>query len=558
MGAKIIRDPIYDYIEVDDEYISIINSDMFQRLRRICQSSYSPLYPSSLHNRFTHSLGVFYLGTIAFKTFEKEITYKASTLNLNPKTIKNFVLGNEKLFYKACLLHDIGHAPFSHLSEKYYTNPKRKVSISEELDRAVGKRISPSNKGMAAEHEIVSATVGIRYFGYKDKENKEEWSITEKELFARCITGYKYEVKNNSDSRKKEKEIKNCLISLLNSNTIDVDKIDYLLRDSYMTGFPNLPIDYERLLKNITVVKTKDVETPDEKITLAYKKNAMSILEDVIYARDSEKKWIQSHPTVLYENYIIQRAIRLMNKCYNGDDETKHIVCCESLTQEGCNFQNGCSIRLFSDDDVIYAMKYFDELRDDPLIKEYFDRTKRRTPAWKSEFEYKALFGGHGPYSVGDGIDLKRIVNRLREWFEKKPSEVVNEDIINQMKDERDIEQNAEKKATLSEEIFFLEKLKEKLGNDFDLIFITSHTFSSGFGTSGSDLGEVLIEFRNIKPMKLKYAMPTLVSVNKTDNDEKTLFYPFWRGKSNNEYKLAEVLYEAIKETEKEKTKQSW
>ena len=54
---KIIKDPIYGYVEIPIEYVSdIIDTAVFQRLRRIVQTSYSPLYSSAVHNRFVHSI----------------------------------------------------------------------------------------------------------------------------------------------------------------------------------------------------------------------------------------------------------------------------------------------------------------------------------------------------------------------------------------------------------------------------------------------------------------------------------------------------------------------
>ena len=64
---KLIKDPLYGYIEIEEKYIALINSAEFQRLRNIRQTGYESLYPSALHNRFVHSLGVFYLGKKAFK-----------------------------------------------------------------------------------------------------------------------------------------------------------------------------------------------------------------------------------------------------------------------------------------------------------------------------------------------------------------------------------------------------------------------------------------------------------------------------------------------------------
>ena len=108
---KQIRDPIYCYIDIEDEYISIINSAEFQRLRNIRQTGYSSLYPSALHNRFVHSLGVFYLGKKAFSNFKRNVgnDYKDYAWDKYGKT-----------FILACLLHDVGHSPFSHTGEKFY------------------------------------------------------------------------------------------------------------------------------------------------------------------------------------------------------------------------------------------------------------------------------------------------------------------------------------------------------------------------------------------------------------------------------------------------------
>ena len=65
--TKKFRDPIYGYIEIEESVVhNIVDTATFQRLRNIRQTSYGPLYPSALHNRFVHSLGVYHLGCLAF------------------------------------------------------------------------------------------------------------------------------------------------------------------------------------------------------------------------------------------------------------------------------------------------------------------------------------------------------------------------------------------------------------------------------------------------------------------------------------------------------------
>ena len=105
---KRFKDPIYGYIEIGDFVAeNIIDTAEFQRLRQVIQTSYSPLYASAVHNRFVHSLGVYYLGKIVTSIIEKPDEMSESSIDLQRyKTI----------FEYACLLHDVGHAPFSTIS----------------------------------------------------------------------------------------------------------------------------------------------------------------------------------------------------------------------------------------------------------------------------------------------------------------------------------------------------------------------------------------------------------------------------------------------------------
>lgn len=64
------------------------------------------------------------------------------------------------------------------------------------------------------------------------------------DLFARCITGYRY----SRPERAVGRHIGNVLIGLLNSTIFDVDKLDYLIRDAYVTGLDSMHLDYNRLL----------------------------------------------------------------------------------------------------------------------------------------------------------------------------------------------------------------------------------------------------------------------------------------------------------------------
>ena len=111
MTNKRFKDPIYGYIEIDEKLITqVVDSASFQRLRDVMQTSYSPLYASAVHNRFVHSIGVYHLACIASKAFRNK------ELRIIIPQIEQYI----NIFQLACLLHDVGHAPFSHTGEKYF------------------------------------------------------------------------------------------------------------------------------------------------------------------------------------------------------------------------------------------------------------------------------------------------------------------------------------------------------------------------------------------------------------------------------------------------------
>lgn len=112
MSQKILRDAIHGYISLDDMFIFIIDSPEFQRLKSIEQGSFRVLYPAARHDRFIHSLGTYHLAKKVSHYFIQNID---EDLNISiDKQILDKILTT---FYYASLLHDIGHAPFSHTTE---------------------------------------------------------------------------------------------------------------------------------------------------------------------------------------------------------------------------------------------------------------------------------------------------------------------------------------------------------------------------------------------------------------------------------------------------------
>lgn len=364
---KQIKDPLYGYIEIDERFLPLIDSAEFQRLRNIRQTGYAALYPSALHNRFVHSLGVFYLGKKAIKSLRKNVSEKFPSENWDIW---------EETFILACLLHDVGHSPFSHTGEEFY-----KISTDfQTLFHGLIKSTSLDDdmkKGYGKPHEAMSAYVGCNLV--------DEYTLQssfDKELFVRAITGVKY---SNVHT---DYLILNTIIEMLNGSVIDVDKLDYLIRDAYVTGYKSMAIDVDRLLSGYTL-STYISEDNKPKQVAVYKKSALSVVENVAYANDLERRWIQSNPTVLYDCKLIEIAIKRYNQFmlseYTALNDYKNVFNKYSISKEGYPSEAGVRLRLLSDDDIIEYLKNHDRSE---ISTQYFSRNDRYKPLWKSEPEF--------------------------------------------------------------------------------------------------------------------------------------------------------------------------
>lgn len=452
----------------------VVDTATFQRLRRIMQTSYSPLYSSAVHNRFVHSLGVYHLGSIAAQALRQEIADKIPPESWHASDIQMDRL--EYIFLLACLLHDVGHAPFSHTGESFYLKDGQDYEpLHQLLIEAVGTEefrndVPPERSKAAASHEIMSAIVGIHEFGDLME------SPLEKELFARCITGYGYK------DAQEMKSLYNCFIRMLNSKVIDVDKLDYLIRDAYITGYCTVDIDYERLLTALTIIRQ------DHAYHLAYYKSATSVIENVVYAHDSERKWIQNHPTILYEHYLLQHIMELLEQTLSIG--TKRLFSIESLGMVGQTLSNNTVVRLLSDDDIIHlAKRHYTE---NEFVSEYFERGTRRHPLWKSEAEYKAFFldlvsGGHVIDLLEDAMSVtaKYLSKNTANWvIDQELLHILETDLSNLEKAELDPkskETQQNEKTKILKVVSCLMNYAHSVGYEGDFVLLKSSQFNSGF-----------------------------------------------------------------------------
>lgn len=524
MKYKTLRDPIYGYIDIKEDIIyNIVDTSGFQRLRNIIQTSYAPLYSSAVHNRFVHSLGVYYLGSIVSNSIREHKDEYSDIKDLDR------IL---EIFELACLLHDLGHAPFSHTGEIYYLdNGKRDILHSKIVELTGDKGLEQEIQGKnynAAPHELMSVIVALKYYDFLFNNEQE------KSFFARCIVGYSYS-KDTSEGKAID-SFKNCMISLLNSSVIDVDKLDYLIRDAYIIGFDTVSIDYQRLLKSIRFKKS------DGKYVVAYTKQAISVIENVVYAHDAERKWIQNHPVVQYESYLLQNAIQELDKKYPD----KKLFSFEALTEEGIEIDGNFKISLLSDADIVFLMKNLDS----NIVKEYYNRNRRRHPLWKSEAEYKANF------SVAYNDEVFNVIENALDVLCKNLNFICKSQELNDIalkKCEENIDKlNETLKVGVDEQkintviaeqkknIAWLRVFKNFAKSqeiDFDFIILKENQFNSGFAKEA--FGDIKIEFNGLKNLKYFKEVTNTLKADKSQREK--FFYLFYRRKEGPEHKRIDI-----------------
>lgn len=514
---KKIKDPIYGYISVPEAYMDIIiDTPNFQRLRRVIQTSYTPLYSSAVHNRFVHSLGVYHLGQMVAERLTKEFVDNNYEGNVD-------ISDAARIFILACLLHDVGHAPFSHTGENFYLDGDSYNNINQLLLKEVGidtlKEDMSLQSNSAAPHEIMSAIVGIKLYGGLIGGSKQ------KEFFARCITGYKYK------KITEETSIFNCFINMLNSKVIDVDRLDYLIRDAYVSGFNTVNIDYDRLLNNLTVIKSKEKGRCYE---LAYKKNAVSVIENVVYSHDAERKWIQTHPVVLYEDYILKHVISELNERLNTKD--KKLFSVDALMQSGIYFDNGIFVSLMCDDDIIYIMKY---LCKDDLSREFFDRRERRHPLWKSEAEYMAFVSGLSKEGTLNDKFNEAMEETSNYLLGCSGTSIIKEETIRQVEEElekiEDLQDEDEKEAQRVNKLRILKVMKllykfaEDNEIDCDFVLLGANQFNSGFNKP--DFANINIVFDTSDKKLVKKFKEVTNTLKANDQSSQRFYYLYYKRK---------------------------
>lgn len=244
----IIRDPLHGVIRLDNVAQRLIDTATFQRLRRIRQLGLaSVVYPSAVHTRFEHALGVYRLA----RRVLGQLADRGELVDVSLEEQRAVVL--------AALLHDTSHYPAAHFLEEYG------------LEGACHEK--------AAEDHFFYGEIG---------EILDETGI---EDIARQVS----EIVQHDGQHP---------LGGIVSGACDVDKIDYIGRDAYHCGLP-LAFDRDRLIDSMTVVRVPATG----RLTLGIRERGLGPFEQMLYAKSTLYREVYFDPTVRAATVMMRRLV---------------------------------------------------------------------------------------------------------------------------------------------------------------------------------------------------------------------------------------------------------
>ena len=317
-----VRDPLHDTIPFTKAEKWIIDRPEFQRLRKIQQTAFIKyVFPGATHTRFEHSLGVMHLsGVLWSRLYQNQLRLLKSVetdLEGIPSLLRSGydlasevhgslsetkgvlgVFNDPKILQTlrfAALLHDIGHAPFSHSAERFMPTWLGLEAQLPELDlcaylkEALGRKVAryrQTNPGLLNKrirHEVFTLMIVARLFHQESEFLDSEMgqnvcSVIDLDV---CPVGVLAESGLRS------------LMHEVVSGELDVDRMDYLMRDSRECGVVYGLFDAGRLLDSAGFY----FQPSSKSYHLALRKSGVAAFEDYLRARWSMYQQVYFHKT---------------------------------------------------------------------------------------------------------------------------------------------------------------------------------------------------------------------------------------------------------------------
>jgi HD superfamily phosphohydrolase len=259
-----LRDPVHGAIPVRAGELAVIDTPIFQRLRGVRQLGFAEhVFPGAVHHRYLHSIGAMHL---AGEVMDKLL----GRLDLSPVT-KTRLVQAARL---AALLHDVGHPPLSHAAESLL--PTRQTLLGPGVDRPDELA---THEDMT---ELILSTGALR--------DTLDAAFADLGITARDISRVIMLKRPDCDAFREGGVDYGPLLHQLVSGELDVDRMDYLLRDSHFTGVRYGTYDRAWIVSNIETIVDSGIAR------LALDIRALPSFEHFLLARYHMFQMVYFHP----------------------------------------------------------------------------------------------------------------------------------------------------------------------------------------------------------------------------------------------------------------------